>query len=64
MFQQANFDCRVAAVRVKVMCQTFTNSGIGSSAVAVQRDYSCSRESDCAHRATAACRVQQLNLNG
>lgn len=64
MFQQASFDCRVAAVRVKVMCQTFTNSGIGSSAAAVQHDYSCSRESDCEYRATAECRVRQLNLNG
>jgi hypothetical protein len=64
MFKQASFECRVVGVQVTVFRQTFTNSGIGSSAAAVQHDYSCSREHTCEHRASAACRVRQLNLNG
>ncbi|MGP8437918.1 hypothetical protein ACT2FY_07960 [Paraburkholderia fungorum] len=64
MFKQAGFECHVVGVRVKVFRQTFTTSGIGSSAAAVQYDYSCSRDNTCEHSASAACRIRQLNLNG
>jgi hypothetical protein len=61
MFSQASFECPVVEMRVTLTRQTFAYSGIGSSATSVQHDYSCSRENTCEHRATAACRVRQLN---
>jgi len=61
MFRKASFECPVVKVVVTVIRQTFTASGIGSSATWDQHDYSCSRESSCEHRTAAACRVQQLN---
>lgn len=57
---QRPFHCKPAAVHAVLTWQTFTLSGIGSSAAIKQRDYRCSREAACSHRYTEACPVQQL----
>lgn len=61
MIKPFPFTCPVVAVPVTIDRETLTYSGMGSSAVFTQYDYSCSREGDCEHRTTAACRVRQLN---
>lgn len=63
MFSQRSLQCPVLVAKVTLFRQTHRYSGMGSTAVHVQHDHSCSRESACEHRMTDACMVRKLNAS-
>ncbi|CAE6789506.1 hypothetical protein R70006_04778 [Paraburkholderia domus] len=61
MTQRCFCHCPVVAVRVTFGRQNFDLSGMGSPAMLTEHAYGCSREGNCEHRTTEACRVRQSN---